>query len=107
MFSRSTLYRRERNYQLLLAAVQPPTLWWWIDVSGNRRRHPAETVAKKDQQDWLHALAASDHQCKYENNCPDDSEACAVDPKVSESKHLMPLFLSKDTIYKLMPFSIL
>jgi hypothetical protein len=48
----------------LLVAVQPPTLWWRIDVSGNRRRHPADTVAAKDQQDGPHTLAAPDRQCE-------------------------------------------
>src|SRR5260370_37430470 len=42
----------------LLAAVQPPTLWWRIDVSGNRRRHPAVSEAEKDQQDALPSPAA-------------------------------------------------
>src|SRR6266566_3415712 len=79
----------------LLAAVQLPTLWRRIDVSGNRRRHPAET----DQQDGLRALPAPDRQCEYENNRPGDGEASAVDPIVSEAKHLIPLFLSKDTMY--------
>ena len=83
----------------LLAAVQPPTLWRRIDVSGNRRRHPADTEAEKDQQDGLCALAAPDCQCEYENNRPGDSEASAVAPIVSEAKHLVSLFLSKDTIY--------
>jgi len=83
----------------LLAAVQLPTLWRRIDVSGNRRRHPADTEAEKDQQDGLRALAAPDRQCEYENNRPGDGEASAVDPIVSEAKHLIPLFLSKDTIY--------
>jgi len=82
-----------------LAAVQPPTLWRRIGVSGNRRRHPADTEAEKDQQDGLRALAAPDRPCEYENNRPGDGEASAVDPKVSESKHLLFLFLSKDTIY--------
>jgi hypothetical protein len=83
----------------LPAAVQLPTLWRRIDVSGNRRRHPADTEAAKDQQVGLRALAASDRQCEYQNNPPDDGEASAVGPIVSESKHLLPLFLSKDTIY--------
>src|SRR5258707_12679959 len=83
----------------LLAAVQPPTLWRRIDVSGNRRRHPADTEAEKDQQDDLHALAAPDCQCEYQNNRPGDGEASAVDPIVSEAKHLLLLFLSKDTMY--------
>lgn len=83
----------------LLAAVQPPTLWRRIDVSGNRRRHPADTEAQKDQQVGLRALAAADRQREYENNRPGDGEASAVDPIVSEAKHLMLLFLSKDTIY--------
>ncbi len=83
----------------LLAAVQLPTLWRRIDVSSNRRRHPADTEAEKDQQDGLRALAAPDRQCEYENNRPGDGEASAVDPIVSEAKHLMLLFLSKDTIY--------
>jgi hypothetical protein len=82
-----------------LAAVQPPTIWRRIDVSGNRRRHPADTEAAKDQQDGLRALAAPDRQCEYQNNRPGNSEASAVDPKVSEAKHLLPLFLSKDTMY--------
>ena len=80
----------------LLTAVQLPTLWRRIDVSGNRRRHPADTESEKDQQDELRALAAPDRQYEYENNHPGDGEACAVDPIVSEAKHL--LFLSKDTI---------
>jgi hypothetical protein len=83
----------------LLATVQPPTIWRRIDVSGNRRRHPADTEAEKDQQDGLRALAAPDRQCEYENNRPGDGEASAVDPIVSEAKHLLPMFLSKDTIY--------
>ncbi len=83
----------------LLAAVQLPTLWRRIDVSGNRRRHPADTEAEKDQQDGLRSLAAPDRQCEYENNRPGDGEASAVEPIVSEAKHLIPLFLSKDTIY--------
>jgi hypothetical protein len=37
----------------LLAAVQLPTLWRRIDVSGNRRRHPADTEAEKDQQERI------------------------------------------------------
>ncbi len=82
----------------LLAAVQPPTLWRWIDVSGNRRRHPADTEAEKDQQDGLRAPAAPDRPCEYQNNRPGDGETSAVDPIVSEAKHLIPLFLSKDTI---------
>jgi hypothetical protein len=83
----------------LLAAVQLPTLWRRIDVSGNRRRHPADTEAEKDQQGGLRALAAPDHQREYENNRPGDGEASAVDPIVSVAKHLLPLFISKDTIY--------
>src|SRR5438105_1224731 len=83
----------------LLAAVQLPTLWRRIDVSGNRRRHPADTEAEKDQQDGLRALSAPDRQCEYENNRPGDGEASAVDPIVSEAKHLLSLFLSKNTIY--------
>jgi hypothetical protein len=80
-----------------LAAVQPPTLWRRIDVAGNRRRHPADTEAEKDLQGDLRSLAAPDRPCEYENNRPGDGEASAVDPIVSEAKHL--LFLSKDTIY--------
>src|SRR5260370_16931576 len=82
-----------------ISAVQSPPLWRRIDVSGNRRGHPADTEAEKDQQDGLRALAAPDRQCKYENNRPGDGEASAVDPIVSEAKHLLPLFLSKDTMY--------
>ena len=82
----------------VLAAVQPPTLWRRIDVSGNRRRQPADTEAEKDQQVGLRALAAPDRQCEYENNRPGEGEASAVDPKVSEAKHLLLLFISKDTI---------
>ncbi len=85
--------------RISLLAVQLPTLWRRIDVSGNRRRHPADTEAEKGQQDGLRALAAPDHQCEYENNRPGDGEASAVNPIVSEAKHLMLLFLSKDTIY--------
>ncbi len=70
-----------------------------IDVSGDRRRHPAETVAAKDQQVGLHALAAPDHPCEEENKRPDDGQASAVGPIVSELKHLLLLFLAKDTIY--------
>ena len=77
----------------LLAAVQLPTLWRRIDVAGNRRRHPADTEAPKDQQVELRALAAPDRQCEYENNRPGDGEASAVGPIISEAKHLMPLFL--------------
>jgi hypothetical protein len=84
---------------LLLGAVYPPTLWWWIDVSGNRRRHPADTEAEKDQQDGLRALAAPDRSCEYQNNRPGDGEGNTVGPKVSEAKHLLSLFLSKDTMY--------
>src|SRR6266581_3387650 len=83
----------------LLAAVQLPTLWRRIDVSSNRRRHPADTEAEKDQQVGLCTLAAPDCPCEYENYRPDDGEASAVDPIVSEAKHLKPLFLSKDTMY--------
>src|SRR5260370_41170355 len=83
----------------LLTAVQLPTLWRWIDVSGNRRRHPADTEAEKDQQGGLRSLAAPDRPCEYEHNRPGDGEASAVDPIVSEAKHLLPLFLSKDTRY--------
>ena len=82
-----------------LAAVQLPTLWRRIDVSGNRRRHPADTEAGKDQQGGLRALAAPDSPYEYQNNRPGDGEASAVDPIVSEAKHLIPLFLSKDTMY--------
>jgi hypothetical protein len=57
-------------------------------------RHPADTEAEKDQQDSLNTLTAADRQCEYENYRPDDGEASAVDPIVSESKHLMLLFLS-------------
>src|SRR6202035_1187265 len=91
----------------LLAAVQLPPLWRRIDVSGNRRRHPANTVAAKDQQDSLPALAASDRPYEYQNNRPDDGETSAVDPKVFESKHLLPLFISKDTIYHFSSVGIL
>ena len=77
-----------------MGAVQLPTPWWRIDVSGNRRRHPANTVAAKDQQVGLRCLAASDRPCEYENNRPDDGEASTVGPIVSEAKHLMHLFLS-------------
>src|SRR5438046_9382036 len=87
----------------LLAAVQLPTLWRRIDVSGNRRRHPADTEAEKNQQVGLRALAAPDRPCEYENNRPGDGEASAVDPIVSEAKHLIRLFLSHDTRYTL-PF---
>ena len=67
----------------LLAAVHLPTLWRRIDVSGNRRRHPADTVAAKDQQEGLHPLAAPD--CQYEeNNRPNDGETSAIGPKISE-----------------------
>ncbi len=83
----------------LLAAVQLPTLWRWIDVPGNRRRHPADTEAVKDQQVGLCVLTASDRPCEYENYRPDDGEASTVDPIVSEAKHLLPLVLSKDTMY--------
>ena len=83
----------------LLAAVQPPTIWRRIDVAGNRRRHPADTEAEKDQQGGLRSLAAPDRLCEYENNRPGDGEASAVGPIVSEAKHLILLFLSKDTIY--------
>jgi len=83
----------------LLAAVQPPTLWRRIDVSGNGRRHPADTKAEKDQQEGLRARSAPDRQCEYEHNRPGDGEASAVDPIVSEAKHLILLFLLKDTIY--------
>ena len=82
----------------LLAAVQLPTLWRRIDVSSNRRRHPADTEAEKDQQDALRALAAPDRPYEYDDNRPDDGEASAVDPIVSEAKHLLLLFISKDTI---------
>src|SRR6266851_5417248 len=84
----------------LLAAVQLPPLWRRIDVSGNRRRHPADTEAEKDQPDGLRALAAPDRPYEYEHNRPGNGEANAVDPIVSEAKHLIPLFLSKDTMYK-------
>ena len=83
----------------LLAAVHLPTLWRRVDVAGNRCRHPADTEAEKDQQDGLRALATPDHSYKYQNNRPGDSEASAIDPKISESQHLLPLFLSKNTIY--------
>ena len=83
----------------LLAEVQLPTLWRRIDVAGNRRRHPANTEAEKDQQAGLRVLAAPDHPCEYQNNRPGDGEASAVGPIVSDSKHLIPLFLSKDTMY--------
>src|SRR6266702_1932405 len=83
----------------LLAAVQLPALWRRIDVSGNRRRHPADTEAVKDQQVGLCTLAAPDCPCENENYRPDDGEASTVDPIVSEAKHLLPLFLSMDTIY--------
>src|SRR5437660_10872148 len=83
----------------LLAAVQLPMLWRRIDVSGDRRRHPADTEAEKDQQDGLRSLAAPDRPCEYQNNRPDDGEASAVDPIVSVAKHLLLLLLSKDTIY--------
>jgi hypothetical protein len=43
-----------------LSAVQLPTLWRRIDVSGNRRRHPTNTEASKDQQDSLLAFTAPD-----------------------------------------------
>ena len=73
---------------LLLAAVQLPTLWRRVDVAGNRRRHPANTEAEKDQQGGLRALAAPDHPCEYQNNRPGDGEASAVDPIVSEKKDM-------------------
>jgi hypothetical protein len=82
----------------LLAAVQLPTLWRRIDVSGNRRRHPADTEAEKDQQDGLRAFAAPDRPYEYQNNRPGDGKASAVGPIVSEAKHFIPLFISKDTI---------
>jgi hypothetical protein len=78
----------------LLAAVQLPTLWRRINVSGNRRRHPADTEAEKDQQDGLRALSAPDRPHEYDNNRPGDGGASAVAPIVSASKHLIPLFLS-------------
>ena len=78
----------------LLAAVQPPTLWRRIDVAGNRRRHPADNEAEKNQQDGLRALPASDPQGEEEHNRPGYSEASAVDPITSEAKHLLHLFLS-------------
>ncbi|HWZ19543.1 MAG TPA: hypothetical protein VNW73_12170 [Ktedonobacteraceae bacterium] len=83
----------------LLAAVQLPALGRRIDVSGNRRRHPADTEAEKDQQDALRALPAANRPYKHQNNRPGDGEASAVDPIVSEAKHLIPLFLSMDTMY--------
>ena len=83
----------------LLAAVQLPTLWRRIDVSGNRRRHPADTPAEKDQQDGLRALPAPDRPYEYDNNRPGDGGANTVAPIVSASKHLLPLFLSTDTMY--------
>jgi hypothetical protein len=72
----------------LLAVVRHPALWRWIDISGNRRRHPADTEAEKDQQEELRVLTAPDCQCEYENNRPYDGEAGAVDPIVSKSIHL-------------------
>src|SRR2546429_3618876 len=72
----------------LLAAVRPPALWRRIDVSGNRRRHPADTEAEKDQQDALSAFAAPDRPYEYQNNRPGDGETSAVYPIVSASKHL-------------------
>jgi len=44
-------------------------------------------------------LFVPDRQCEEETNPPDDGEASAVDPIVFELKHLMLLFLAKDTIY--------
>jgi hypothetical protein len=81
----------------LLAAVQLPALGRRIDVSGNRRRHPADTEAEKDQQDALRVLAAPDRPYEHQNNRPGDGEASAVDPIVSGAKHLKHPFLSKDT----------
>jgi hypothetical protein len=81
-----------------MVAVHLPTLWRRVDVAGNRRRHPADTVAAKDQQEGLHPLAAQD--CQYEeNNRPNDSKTSAIGPKISESMHLLSLFLSTDTMY--------
>jgi len=76
----------------LLTAVQLPALWWWIDISGNRRRHPADTEAEKNQKEGLSVLPATDHQYKEENNRPGNDKASAVDPIVSEAKHLILLF---------------
>ncbi len=73
----------------LLAAVRPPALWRRIDVSGNRRRHPADTEAEKDQQDGLRALTAPDRPYEYQNNRPGNGESSAVDPIVSEAKHFL------------------
>ena len=79
---------------LLVAAVRPPALWRRIDVTGNRRRHPANTEAKKDQQDTLRGLSAADRQYEDEHNRPGDGQAGAVYPIVSVPKHLLSLFLS-------------
>ena len=73
----------------LLVVVRLPTLWRRVDVSGNRLRHPVDTVAAKDQQEGLHPLTAPD--CQYEeNNRPNDGETSAIGPIVSEAKHLLP-----------------
>jgi hypothetical protein len=82
----------------LPAAVHFPTLWRRVDVAGNRRRHPADAVAAKDQQEGLRPLVAPN--CQYEeNNRPNDGETSAIGPKISESKHLLSLFLLMDTMY--------
>jgi len=72
-----------------LAVVGPPALWRRIDIAGNRRRHPANTEAEKDQEGGLRSLRAPDRQCEEENNHPNNGEAGAVDPIVSESKHFL------------------
>jgi len=77
-----------------LAGVRSPTLWRRIDVACNRRRHPADAEAGKDQQDGLRALPASDCQVQDEHHRPGDGQANAVDPIVSVSKHLVPPFPS-------------
>jgi hypothetical protein len=57
------------------------TLWRWRDGAGNRRRHPADTEAEKDQQDGLRSLPTPHRQCEYQHIRPCDGEASAVDPK--------------------------
>src|SRR5207253_4488823 len=73
----------------LLALVRPPVLWRRIDIAGNRRRHPADAEAEKDQQDGLGAFLAPDRPRERENDRPGNGETETVDPIVSGSRHAM------------------
>jgi len=59
---------------------------------GQSSSTPSRYRSRKNQKEGLSVLPATDHQYKEENNRPGNDKASAVDPIVSEAKHLILLF---------------